>query len=44
MYKIFNFDENNLLSNIVPGNIMEFNYLENGRFKMVNIYSKYSNL
>ena len=28
-YKIFNFDENNLLSNIVPGNIMEFNYLEN---------------
>ena len=28
-YKIFNFDKNNLLSNIVPGNIMEFNYLEN---------------
>ena len=26
-YKIFDFDQNSLLSNIVPGDIMEFNYM-----------------
>ena len=26
-YKIFNFDENDLLSSIMPGDIMEFNYI-----------------
>ena len=26
-YKIFNFDKNNLLSNIIPGDVMEFNYV-----------------
>ena len=26
-YKIFDFDKNNLLSSIIPGNIMEFNYM-----------------
>jgi murein DD-endopeptidase MepM/ murein hydrolase activator NlpD len=26
-YKIFNFDENNLLSSIIPGDVMEFNYV-----------------
>ena len=28
-YKIFDFDKNNLLSNIIPGDIMEFNYMGN---------------
>ena len=28
-YKIFDFDQNSLLSNIVPGDIMEFNYMGN---------------
>ena len=28
-YKIFDFDKNNLLSSIIPGDIMEFNYLGN---------------
>ncbi len=28
-YKIFDFDKNNLLSNIIPGDIMEFNYIGN---------------
>ncbi len=26
-YKIFNFDKNNLLSSIMPGDVMEFNYI-----------------
>tara|TARA_B100001287_G_scaffold1318_1_gene987 strand:- start:2484 stop:3728 length:1245 start_codon:yes stop_codon:yes gene_type:complete len=26
-YKIFNFDKNNLLSSIIPGDVMEFNYV-----------------
>jgi len=26
-YKIFNFDKNNLLSSIIPGDLMEFNYV-----------------
>ena len=26
-YKIFNFDKNNILSSIIPGDIMEFNYI-----------------
>ena len=28
-YKIFDFDKNNLLSSIIPGDIMEFNYMGN---------------
>ena len=28
-YKIFDFDKNNLLSSIIPGDIMEFNYVGN---------------
>ena len=28
-YKIFDFDKNNLLSGIIPGDIMEFNYMGN---------------
>ena len=28
-YKIFDFDKNNLLSSIIPGDIMEFNYIGN---------------
>tara|TARA_B100001063_G_scaffold213783_1_gene213589 strand:+ start:2810 stop:4054 length:1245 start_codon:yes stop_codon:yes gene_type:complete len=33
-YKIFNFDKNNILSSIVPGDVMEFNYVGDDLFSI----------
>ena len=33
-YKIFNFDKNNLLSSIIPGDVMEFNYVGNDLYSI----------
>ena len=33
-YKIFDFDRNNLLSSIIPGDVMEFNYIGNDLYSI----------